>query len=163
MNLSEFIREYHRLCERDESSRTPQTWGWRAIRFVGTYQDKTVEDPLRHNDPTWVKRLLALAHEGNLPAGVAACVPMPNPRGEFPFVPVPPHAIDWAGYAHASGDPRRRSRVGTSIPESERDRVQVKLSLDEDDARALRELAAERDTTVSALVAALVSAERGVR
>lgn len=161
--LHEFVAGYQSIAERASRDGGIQraSISWRAVRFVGEFDGRTVTDPLAHGDPSWVRRLHTLLHDGALPASVAPCTTIVA-RGKSLYERaqyVVPTQIDWTGYRHAGGDAARRSRSGPSgptTPESERDRVQVKLSLGEDDARDLRELAQRRGVTVSALVAELV-------
>jgi hypothetical protein len=135
---------------------------WKYVRFVGEFKGRTVDSPIAHGDPSWVKRLLALLANERLPDTVAPCTPIPEPDGDRVanrMQYVVPSQIDWTGYRHAGGDPTRRARSGPSgptKPESERDRAQVKLSLSDSDAAALRGLAQRRGVGVSELVAELV-------
>src|SRR5574343_1313823 len=107
-DLSDFVDGYQSAlerAERDDASRA--SISWRAVRFVGSYDGRTVIDPLAHGDPAWVRRLHALLRDEALPETVAPCVPVPSPRGQSAWDRVQyvlPWQIDWTGYRHAGGD-----------------------------------------------------------
>lgn len=164
-DLERVVWAYWDLIDRREEGdeTSDASLSWRAVRFVGTYDGHTVTDPLDHGNPTWVKRLQRMLREGTLPRTVCPCRPMPTVNGRYksPWDNsrwVFPEQIDWDGYKHAGGDPERRARSGRSGPTIEerlRKREQVKLSLSEDRATALREAAQRRGLSVSEYVAQL--------
>lgn len=157
-NASELVSDYWATLDRTkgdpDAGSTLASISWRHVRFVGDFAGKHVAKPLAHNDPSWVRELLGLLAAGELPRTVAAVVQGPVRIGW-----VIPGQIDWTGFRHAGGDPERRARSGRSgptTPEGERDRAQVKLSLSDADASALRGLAQRRGVGLSELVAELV-------
>lgn len=141
------------------------TISWRAVRFVGTYDGRTVTNPIEHGDPAWVRELQRLMHDDRLPRTVSPCRPAPSESSvsKGPWhnsTWIFPEQVDWSGYRHAGGDPERRARSGRSGPTIEerlRKREQVKLSLSEDRATALRAAAERRGLSVSEYVATRVA------
>jgi hypothetical protein len=122
-SLEEYVSGYWSILMKrgyGANGSTMASYSWRAIRFVGTYDGRTVDDPIAHNDPAWVRRLHALLIDGELPKTVVPCVPQPA-RGSTVWsraIYVLPSQIDWTGYKHAGGQPARPVRSGSRQPES---------------------------------------------
>lgn len=120
---------------------------WRDLRFVGTYDGRTVEGRASNPPIEWTRAVLRELRAGTLDR---QCLPVLY-RGDS-WQGVNPARIDWTGYRHAGGDPTTHARTGSVVSESERGTVQVNARVPRSVRAAYEREAEARGITLGALV-----------